>query len=159
MAHKVPEEPMCYLTYATWPIFTHCHAVKVLLYSPSSNNAQSNREKEVVLQYSETLILLPVDPGTASCFPDTWIRFTGRCTYRPSALFRWMAFESYLVTCIYTSKHRLCKQRSLFVCPVTQPACTIACMLTLLPFRNSLFPKSGHSISFLYFLLLTLHKY
>ena len=42
----------------------------------------------------------------------------------------------------FTHPNRLCKQRSLFVCPVTQPACTIACLLTLLPFRNSLFPKS-----------------
>lgn len=72
-----------------------------------------------------------------------------------------MASESYVVTCIYTSKHRLCKQIALFVCPVTQPTCTIMCQLTLLPLRNSLSPQLGHSIPFFFFfffLSYSIHK-
>lgn len=65
-------------------ICTHYCTVKAALYSPSSNNAQRQKGRKLccnILKHKSCY-----QPGTASCFPYTWIWFAAGSAYRPCAL-------------------------------------------------------------------------
>lgn len=134
------------------PIFTHYCTLKAALYSPSSYNAQRQKGRKLccnILKHKSCY-----QPETASCFPYTWIWFTGGCTYRALCSVFQRVSALYLVARIYTSGHGLCKQT---VCPVYQTLCTDVHWHSLLHSHSEvLFPKLGHATSFFLLLLFVL---
>jgi hypothetical protein len=129
------------------PIFKYCRAVKAILYSPPSNNTQRQQGEGSYVAIFWNINLAPSQSRDSILFSLHVGQSHWRQPLQALSPVLQRASELHLITSIYTSNHRLCKQKLLFVSPVTQQTCIVAHWLSLTPIQNLLFPKLWHSTS------------
>lgn len=147
MAFSDPGGPTDYLNspHAT-QLYTQ-HAVKVALYSPSSNNAQRQQREGsyVAIFWNINLTPAPSKDGIGFSWHTDYIHWQGHLwALCPVFLSGFWILPRHLNSHIQTS---IVQAKIMFVCLVTQPTCTTACWHIWLRLQNLLFPKLWHTIS------------